>query len=481
MNFSSNQVGLTQATVYDISAADLAGANSGQRPDLLAKTQAIYRTPDQKLYAANAARSQLVAASTPVTAETNPLTGVMVGFLDRGKPVLQSAFDVKVALGIAGAQSNEQGTTLKQDSLGVWQRASVAAPSQNIYEPVKLCPAGFGSMFTLTAELLARDGIQVDLYNGAVGGSSGYLDWTGSVYMAGRGNATAYRGKRTSLGAGDPGHRGDLVFVNGATWEATTGNRHLVFYSDPANPITVAGSQWFQDPGYIVKETNLLTAGTSPTFPGSPAVSNTVTDGGIVWTCIHVGAKTTDAGSIHVNRLTEDGFDPYYMLVRVRNALMSAPVSPNKRFVYFQNGQSDAGVQTAIYTMALRMMAQYFGQAPYLIKAIFGLSIFNPSQTQANWDLIETSLSGSGLAGTPNYATSPLTTALVSGGYNLATPGSAVSNFGFYYGQSLYRAFGVDTVPLLQPSDPHTTVDGAYACANALAPTLSKILRNSAT
>jgi hypothetical protein len=75
MNYSSNQIGLTQATVYDISAADLAGANSGQRPDLLAKTQAIFRTPDQQLYAANAARSQLVVAALPVTAETNPFTG----------------------------------------------------------------------------------------------------------------------------------------------------------------------------------------------------------------------------------------------------------------------------------------------------------------------------------------------------------------------------------------------------------------------
>lgn len=75
MNFSSNQIGLTQATVYDISAADLAGANSGQRPDLLAKTQAIYRAPDGKPYSANAARSQLVPASVPVTSETNTLTG----------------------------------------------------------------------------------------------------------------------------------------------------------------------------------------------------------------------------------------------------------------------------------------------------------------------------------------------------------------------------------------------------------------------
>jgi hypothetical protein len=81
MNYSSNQIGLTQATVYDISAADLAGANSGQRPDLLAKTQAIFRTPDGKLYSANAARSQLVAAAVPITAETNPITGKVTGLV----------------------------------------------------------------------------------------------------------------------------------------------------------------------------------------------------------------------------------------------------------------------------------------------------------------------------------------------------------------------------------------------------------------
>jgi hypothetical protein len=415
-----------------------------------------------------------------VRSKSNQLTGMGAFSGPDGKPILSGGFTVKVALGIAGAQSNEQGTTLRQDSLGVWQRTSVAAPSQNIYEPVKLS-VGFGSMFTLTAELLARDGVQVDLYNGAVGGSSGYLDWAGSVFMAGRGNSTAYRGKRASLGAGDPGTRGDLIYSNGATWEATTGNRHLVFYSDAANPITLGGITHFRDPGYVVKETNLVTAATPPTFPGSPVVGNTVTDGGIVWTCINVGAKVADAATIRVNRYIEDGFDPYFMCNRVRTALMASPVSPSKRYVYFQNGQSDAGIATAIYSVTLRTMAQYFGQAPYSIQSIFGLSIYYPAQSQANWDLLETALSASGLSGTPNYASSLLTTSLTSAGYNLATPGSPVPSFGFYYGQSLYRAFGTDTVSMLQPSDPHTTLDGAVLCAQALAPTLSKILRNSAT
>jgi lysophospholipase L1-like esterase len=96
MNYSSNQIGLTQATVYDISAADLAGANSGQRPDLLAKTQAIFRTPDGKTYAANAARSQLVAAAVPVTAETNGTSGKITAIGASGDLVPTRALKSKI-------------------------------------------------------------------------------------------------------------------------------------------------------------------------------------------------------------------------------------------------------------------------------------------------------------------------------------------------------------------------------------------------
>jgi len=86
MIFSSNQIGLQSATVYDISAADLTGANSGQRPDLLAKTSAIFRTPDSKTYAANADRTLLVAASLPVTAAVNE-AGVVTGLKAGGQDI----------------------------------------------------------------------------------------------------------------------------------------------------------------------------------------------------------------------------------------------------------------------------------------------------------------------------------------------------------------------------------------------------------
>ena len=110
MIFSPNQIGLTNATVYDISAADLAGANSGQRRDLLAKTQAIFRTPDGKLYSANAARNQLVAAAVPITAATDLLTGGVLALvgpsgeqINGGAPTMTWA-QIQALTGMAAGQ-----------------------------------------------------------------------------------------------------------------------------------------------------------------------------------------------------------------------------------------------------------------------------------------------------------------------------------------------------------------------------------------
>lgn len=433
-------------------------------------------------------RNELEAAGCSGQTDTDRLarwvtdlsTGIVKNSGVGGMLMTPTAFAVKVAFGVLG-QSNEQGNTKYLDANGNWVWASAAAPSQGIYEPIKLNTAGFGSMFTAVAELLSADGVKVDLHNGSVGGISIPLDCCGWVNLGGRSNSTAYRGKRTSLGAGDPGHRGYMISVNNATWEATTGNKHLAFYADQSNPVTVNGAAYYSDPGSIIQETNLKTAATPPTFPGSPVVGNTVVDGGITWTCTATGALVADATGIHILRYNEDGFDPYGIALRLRNSVMSSRVAPDKRFVYLQNGQADAGIAGAAYKVGLREMVRFFGQSPYLIQAIVGLSIYYPAQTQASWDALETEISGGGLASSPNYSGSNLTSALTGLGYHMATPGNGITSFGYYYGQSLYRSFGTNTVGMLQPSDPHVTLFGMNQCAAALAPTLSKIFRNSAT
>ena len=58
----------TAGVTIDISYAELSGANPGQRPDLLARAQAVYRTPDGKLY--NAQDSQLKPANNLVSKQS---------------------------------------------------------------------------------------------------------------------------------------------------------------------------------------------------------------------------------------------------------------------------------------------------------------------------------------------------------------------------------------------------------------------------
>ena len=68
------QAARTAGRTFNISLAELAGANAGQRNDLLALNQAVYRVPDGTLYTSDGA--QLVPAQgLPVMANTNPLTG----------------------------------------------------------------------------------------------------------------------------------------------------------------------------------------------------------------------------------------------------------------------------------------------------------------------------------------------------------------------------------------------------------------------
>lgn len=77
MTDSVVQASKTASLTVDITANELVGANSGQRPDLLAFDQKIYRVVSTgSLYQSNG--KQLVAASLPALIATDPLTGVVI-------------------------------------------------------------------------------------------------------------------------------------------------------------------------------------------------------------------------------------------------------------------------------------------------------------------------------------------------------------------------------------------------------------------
>jgi hypothetical protein len=80
MSEFNNPATNTSVVTFDITAAELVGANKGQRPDLINRPGGIYRTPDGKLYSSQ--NGQLLAANNlTLTAAYDPLTGGVTGIV----------------------------------------------------------------------------------------------------------------------------------------------------------------------------------------------------------------------------------------------------------------------------------------------------------------------------------------------------------------------------------------------------------------
>ena len=111
-----------RGTIIDISYADLAGANLGQRPDLLVLNGATYRTPDSKLY--SELKGQLVPAvalrSTILAQSAIPVILVQNGRLGPGGTLILGSTN-------AGTMTFSGGTGLTTGSTGVTATASIAA------------------------------------------------------------------------------------------------------------------------------------------------------------------------------------------------------------------------------------------------------------------------------------------------------------------------------------------------------------------
>lgn len=394
---------------------------------------------------------------------------------------------ISADLGIAG-QSTEQGACSELDAYNTWQSCQMVSPRQGIVEPCYPNIWGAGSWFTVAADMLADDGIHVNLYNGAIGSSS-WMDWTGSVLNGGRANSTAYRGRRAANTATqDLGHKGQCINANGAVWEAIVGNTHLV-NRQSTTPMTVGGTTVYNYNSTILKDTNILTGAAAPTFPASPTIETvrgaldgtTVVDGGITWMAVRAAVESVVDGNEIPIVASRPYFDPYFLCDRLYRAVAFG--SSSNKFVYLQNGQSDSGKSTLLYTRLLTWLLGYFATSKYGVNIIpiIGLSCKHPAGSATSYNLMEVALSNSNRGQPTDYANSPLTTQILAYGYHLGTPGIARPSFPFYYGASLWREMPDDMTPYIGQAGVHPNKAGVFLGASKIAPMLSKIIRNSAT
>jgi hypothetical protein len=402
--------------------------------------------------------------------------------------VSAAAKTMSVACGLLG-QSLPFGAVLTPDADGTPQKTYFAAPSQNYAEPDPYAPGASGSYFTPAIQTLGDQGIRVFFTNTALGGISLIFDACGSVNTNGWLANRAYRTRRTTLAAGDPGTKGEFILEGGRVWESTTGCTHLAFINSDV-PVTVEGIVWRRQLSYIAKNTDRTSATTKPTFSGSAIVGDTVDDngagstgGGIVWTCVQVASPAADASSgFRVARNADLYWDPYGIQLRARDAIVGQPVPVNNRYcIVVGTVQTDASANATLIRLSHQLTSNYMAAAQ--VKTIHSMCLYYPPSTQANYDAYETVLSGANLGVAENYAGSALTTNLAGGGYTLGIPGTTGrAGVIYYYMTSLYRRFGTDVLRMLQTPqpNPHLTAPGALLCAAHFAPQLRRIFLNVA-
>jgi hypothetical protein len=320
MNYSSNQIGLAQSTVYEISAADLAGANSGQRPDLLAKAQAIFRTPDNKTFSANAARNQLVAAAVPVTAETNPFTGGNALLAGGRTYALRKK---KIAVAILG-QSNERGQVLNADAatnplaFGSLVNPGFTGSIDGVTSLQSTTTGVYGTPWYALYDAMLAHGYEAQIFNGSIGSMSMVTHAAGQILSA-RANSTAYHERRTSSDREDFGYAGDFTVQSGKLFVCTTGRKR--FASSRAMYRADLPTNSVPKYDYIGAIGSQASAGSDPGTWAATAVGGTVTDGSVVWTNINDTAPVS-AGSILSENQSGLGFDPFGILPAGPNVIV---------------------------------------------------------------------------------------------------------------------------------------------------------------
>lgn len=451
------------------------GNNGGQS----SAPRVIYAAESVAVAAGDTVSIQAITSDATYTTPAGGDTALQALVSDAGK-------SISVACGLLG-QSLPFGAVLANDSLGAANKVYFSAPNQNYYEPDPYAPGAAGGYFTPALQQLGAEGIKVFFTNTALGGVSMINDFCGVLNTGGWAANRAYRGRRTTLGTGDPGTKGDFIVEGGRVWECTTGNNHLALLnSDTA--VTVGGTAWRKNVTSIAKDTARTSANAKPTFSGAAVVNDTVTDngtgatgGGLVWTCVQVGGTlTADASSLRVGRSSELYWDPYFMLTRARTAVAAQPVAANNKYmIVVGTVQSDSQANQLLIRLAHQLICTYM--AAESVKTIHTSCLFYPSLANADYDSYETVLSGAGLDSPEDYANSLLTVALTGSGYTRGNPGvTGRSGAIYYYMKSLYRHFGTDVLSMLQTPqpNPHVTAAGAILCANAHVPALRAIFRN---
>ena len=326
-----------------------------------------------------------------------------------------------IAFAIIG-QSNERGQTVPTEAIGgvasrtAYPQAYASQRDPGVRYPIQPAGALNGGYWFKIYDDLYDWGYDAQLVNTAIGSMSMLRDAAGQILDIATWRSQGVRQQRVADVPGDRGYAGDYGVASGKVFLCTTGRRAYAFTQGTFLPGDTGVNQNLD---FVREVGTQATAASAPDF-STATVGSTVTDGGVVWTCVSASTSylgfTYGAGACSETRA---GFDPFNILRRCHEE-MGRLRDVRERIVVLCNGQSDTGLTSGQYQGAINSIASFFANRGYTVH--LGLSVYNPS--------------GNNVA-----AYDTLSAALVSS-YNFLTGAGGFSTTQIKQGPNLYQLMG---------------------------------------
>ncbi|HEX7821029.1 MAG TPA: hypothetical protein VF463_10470 [Sphingobium sp.] len=307
---------------------------------------------------------------------------------------------------VVEGQSTEQGPVYRT-SQELYPRAfkSQRNPGFTVPKNRRVPQINRGGYWPVVYDALWDAGYDPNIFIEAVGGVSLLTHICGFVQQ--RTNSTSYYQKRTNGLYPDRGDFGDVVQIGTKFFVPTIAGKRQVYNSGP-HP-GVVGTSNFQD--YVAFEQGAATTGTSAPDVSAVTVGQTITDGGITFTCVDAGSgrygaegsfypgidAAVNAGAMNYcfsgimgERNAGLGFDPLGIIGSAWETLMSLPPA-ELTIVYFSQGQTDLGTGSVTYQRALQILANFFLARNVIV--MIGTTTWSPASsgaTAANYGLQKT-------------------------------------------------------------------------------------------
>lgn len=289
---------------------------------------------------------------------------------------------VPIALGILG-QSNEKG------QLPLSSRASYPTCFQSALNPAVSSTMGYtnslgtnfyGSWWPAFYDQMLAYGYDMQMINGAFGAMS-FVEHVCGIVKTWQANTGYVQERLTRVNQFDRGDIGDTIVESGKIFRCTTGNQRYLTYRVEGNAgATAIGTTL----AYVNTVGSAVSAGSKPGGFATATGGQTVTDGGITWTCV---SATNNIGlfgtQIFHSVLYGYGFDPLGVLSMLHEQ-MSLKTGVVDKYIEVCNGQADTGYAGTPYQQALGYIVDYFRARNY--KVALGLSSITESGNTATWN-----------------------------------------------------------------------------------------------